>query len=239
MVLSNKKTRKSARKLLERLQSANYEGPNINWGCSTLSQAYEPLLNPPESVANAVNKKVALELMQAFEVPVALITESEARTAVLNGFKVVGRTTNHSKGRGFYMCATEAGIDRAKRLGATHFLTYIEDAQEFRVHIVKDKSIKISTKVFPEGVSADRRNVRFGATFEYPHNFNHKKSLRKYAKAAIEALELDFGAVDLLYTENDGFIVLEVNTAPCLTDETSDTLDRYVTAFMDLRHEEA
>lgn len=234
MVLSNKKTKKSARKLLERLQSEGYEGPNINWGCSTLSKDYSPILNKPIAVENAVNKERALTILKAKDIPTPLVSESEARTAILSGSKIVGRTTYHSKGRGFYMCATVASIDRAKRLGATHFLTYIDDALEFRVHIIKGKSIKVSQKVFPEGLEANRRNHRFGATFEYPHDFSHKKTLRRIAKEAVEALELDFGAVDLLYTEEGGFYVLEVNTAACLTDETSDTLDRYVTEFMNI-----
>lgn len=129
------------------------------------------------------------------------------------------------------MVATERGIDYATGRGATHFLEYIEDALEFRVHIVKGQSIKISQKVFTEGTEANRRNHRFGAKFEYPHEFTHKKTLRKWAKAAIEALELDFGAVDILY-KDDKYYVLEINTAPCLTDENSDTLQCYVNAFL-------
>jgi len=121
------------------------------------------------------------------------------------------------------------GIRRAKRLGASHFLKYIDHAREFRVHVVNGQSIKVSEKILT-GTSQMRRNHRFGAISVYPHDFDHKKTLRKVAKQAVECLGLDFGAVDILY--KDGvFYLLEVNTAMCLTDPQSDTLDRYVKAF--------
>lgn len=228
MVLSNKRTRLSARALKNQLDEIEYKGRNINFGCSELHGQYGEVVNKPESVYCAVNKQLALETMQAAEIPTPLISESDARTAVLNGEKIVGRKMYHSKGRGFYLASTGSGIDLAKKRGATHFLKYIEDAEEFRVHIVGENSIKISQKVFPEGTI--RRNVRFGATFEYPHEFAHKKTLRKWAKESIKALGLDFGAVDLLY-KDEQFYVLEVNTAPCLTDDTADTCLRYAEAF--------
>lgn len=231
MILSNKKTQRSARVLKQALEEANYRGRNINYGCSVLHNDYGDVINKPVNVGYAVDKLNALAMLLESEVPTPLISEPEARILVREGQKVVGRTTYHSKGRGFYMATTEAGIDSAIRKGATHFLTYIEDAIEFRVHIVNGHSIKVSQKVFPEGIESNRRNHRFGATFEYPQDFNHKKTLRKIAKQSIEALGLDFGAVDLLYKDGK-FYVLEVNTAPCLTDPNSDTLARYSQAFV-------
>lgn len=225
MILSNRKTRKSARILKEKLEQLNYTG-TINFGCSSLTTPYTDILNKPEAVANAVNKYKALQIMEEADIQTPLITESEAQRAVLRGDKVVGRKTYHSKGKGMYMCYTSLG--RAKRLGATHWLKYIEDAREFRVHIINGDSIKISEKFFPEGTI--RRNHRFGGIFAYPHSFHHKKSLRRIAKEAVECLGLDFGAVDILWKDEE-FYVLEVNTAPCLTDENSDTLDKYVAAF--------
>lgn len=233
MVLSNKRTKLSARALKQKLDEVcapfgGYKGKAINFGCSQLNGDYGELINNPEFVYGAVNKQLALETLQASEIPTPLITESDALTAVLEGEKVIGRKMFHSKGRGFYMASTESGIRLAKKRGATHFLKYIEDAEEFRVHIVNGMSIKVSQKIFPEGTV--RRNARFGATFEYPEDFHHKKTLRKWAKESVKALGLDFGAVDLLYKEGE-FYVLEVNTAPCLTDDTSDTLLRYAEAF--------
>jgi D-alanine-D-alanine ligase-like ATP-grasp enzyme len=51
------------------------------------------------------------------------------------------------------------------------------------------------------------------------------------ARKAMQALELDFGAVDVLYSPEGGVWVLEVNTCPGLD---SGTLQRYVDAFVEL-----
>jgi glutathione synthase/RimK-type ligase-like ATP-grasp enzyme len=239
IVLANRRTRLSANVLKQRLIEEDYQGKAINWGNSVSNYAQDhEVLNKPESVANAVNKHIALQMLKDGEVGTPLLL-SDARTAVLEGIKIVGRPNYHSKGREYYIVSNEDEFNDAITRGATHFLTYIDDALEFRVHIVNGNSIKISQKVFSEEAQADagRRNHRFGTVCVYPHDFNHKKSLRKVAKQAVEALNLDFGAVDILF-KDDKYYVLEVNTAPCLTDEQSDTLDCYVKAFTDLEPQE-
>jgi len=230
MVLCNRRTRKSARILKEQLSINEYDGLPINYGCSRLNYSGE-VLNKPEAVGKAVNKHLALQILEDYEVPTPLISEEEALELIEEGERVVGRKTYHMKGRGFWLLRYPHRLRRAKRLGATYFLRYIEDAREFRVHIVGDKSIKISEKIKPYGVI--KANHDNGTIFQYPEDFNHKKTLRRIAKESIEALGLDFGAVDILW-KDDEFFVIEVNTAPALTDENSDTLDRYVSAFLSL-----
>lgn len=217
-------TRPSALALARALRDENYEGVNINFGFGVNSDG----LNSPEAIANASNKRKALEIMCEAEVPIPpLYTPDEAYEAVLDA-PLVGRKNYHRKGRGFYYCEDEDDVEHAIRKGATHFLEYITDTREFRAHIVNGNCIKISEK-HGDGLT---RNVEAGAVFSYPHDFNHKKSLRKVAKQAVEALGLDFGAVDVLYKDKQ-FYTLEVNTAPCLTNERSDTLSRYVNAFLE------
>jgi glutathione synthase/RimK-type ligase-like ATP-grasp enzyme len=229
MVLSNKMSRPSARVLNDKLEENSYAGLPINYGCSVIQRDYGNMINKPEAVARAVNKRIALQLLMDAGIKTPLISHTEALELITEGKRVVGRPDNHSKGRRFYIASTANGVDRAVRHGATHFLEYIDNALEFRVHIVNGCSIKLSQKIAQN--ETDRLNHRFGTVFEYPHDFTHKKTLRRIAKESIEALGLDFGAVDLLY-RGDEFYVLEVNTAPCLTDPYSDTLDRYARAFL-------
>lgn len=238
-----RKTRPSALLLAPKLRAEGYTGPVINWGNSQFSSPgnYQGL-NHPAFVAKAVNKRMALQLMAEAGVPIPAMYKpiySDSGDDVImpqipaDAYPIVGRPDAHSKGRYMYMCNTLGDAIQAtrRRRPATHFLQWIIDAREFRVYVVNGQSIKISEKI--GGGNHDR-----GAIFEYPHGFTHKLSLRKHAKAAVEALGLDFGAVDLLYTERDNkWYVLEVNTAPCLTDETSDTLQCYVDAFMELSSE--
>lgn len=208
---------------------ADVDGPSINWGYPRGGE-----LNRNQAVQLASNKRMALYTMLKAGVPIPAIfftVEFDSGLAVFNiesalkaGKPFIGRPDSHKAGSGFYFCRTIKGVRRAIRKGATHFLEFIPDAREFRVHIVNGKSIKIAEKLG----GGNRRNFNHGAYFAYP-DFDHKKSLRRVAKQAVMSLGLDFGAVDLLYKDGQ-FYVLEVNTAPALT-SASDVLERYVTAF--------
>lgn len=133
----------------------------------------------------------------------------------------VGRPDYHSKGKWLYFY----GDKQKKKHPATHYLKWIRATKEFRVHVIDGQVIKLQEKKpignFIEGESY----------FSYPYDFKHKKTLRDLAVRAVEALEYDFGAVDILWDIYEQFYILEVNTAPCLTN-SEDTLNKYVTAFM-------
>ena len=220
----------SGRELRKRLEEEHYSGEPINWA----HMLYDGI-NSPSAVRSASNKRRALYRMSECGVPTPqLYTFLEARTAVSGGVRVVGRTSYHTRGSGFWYCESDNDVILARHRGATHFMEFIEEPREFRVHIVHGQSIKISEKfkqydtnsgVFDEG------------SWKYPERFRRKITLRTIAKQAVEALELDFGAVDILYKKIGGepkFFVLEVNTAPNLTESiNNDTLERYVKAFME------
>lgn len=245
-----KKSRNSGRLLAEKLQEAGYNGPEINYGLGHSPEA----LNKPEALRMAVNKRVALETMAANNVPVPdmyipLVSgrlQPYAEGQAEGIYPFIGRPDQHSKGRGFWMCRTPEDIRRALqgthlKQPATHFLEYIENAREFRVHVVRDgregytdkyRTIKISEKINEVDITNIPRNHDNGTVFHYTSiGRGTRSSLRKVARQAVMALGLDFGAVDILLKDNKVY-VLEVNTAPRLTDETSDTLNKYVNAFM-------
>lgn len=207
----------SGRALRRRLREANYRGPAINFGYTETEG-----LNRPSAVALASHKHKALLEIRESGIPTPpLYPDAE--------YPLVGRKNHHRGGSGFWLVNSSLEKNLAEAQGATHFMEFITDTREFRVHVVGKDSIKISEKI-GGGV---RRNFKHGARFQYPWDFDHKITLRKLAKEAVQCLGLDFGAVDILYREDDGtYFVLEVNTAPCLTDGKSDTLERYVQAFL-------
>jgi len=220
----------SGRELRRRLDEEGYDGEPINWA----HWLYEGL-NKPSAVLRSSNKRTALYRMAEHDVPTpTLYTSLEARRAVLEGVSVIGRTSYHTRGSGFWYCTTEQQVIDARSAGATHFMEFIEAPREFRVHIVKGNSIKISEK--HKTYNPETGEFEEGS-WTYPERFKRKISLRTVAKSATDALELDFGAVDILYKKIDGepkFFVLEVNCAPNLTESTNnDTLERYVRAFME------
>lgn len=231
MVNYGSRTRPSALKLEEKLREIGYNGRAINFGYGMSRSA----VNEPEAIRRASNKRIALDIMADEGVPVP--QQYDANHAIAHfqyhgeGYNLVGRPDSHRRGLGFWLCRNERDVERAvtgtrRKASATHFMDYIEVEKEFRVHVVNGRSIKISEKV-GGGVTNNHRN---GAVCRYPDDFHHKKTLRRTAKQAVVALGLDFGAVDIVWA-NDQPYVLEVNTAPCLTDESSDTLDRYANAF--------
>lgn len=209
-----RKSRPSGRLLKQAL--AGVEGRPINFG-----YGFDPFgINHPEAIFKAANKRIALEVLHRAGVPVPELFSHEKLM-----LPCVARPDKHRAGKGFWLCDTLSELSDAYEHGATHHMQYIEGGREFRVHVAFGKSIKLSEKVGGGVV----KSFRQGATFVYPQDFNHKKSLRKWARKAVTSLGLDFGAVDTIYKDGK-YYVLEVNTAPALTSR-SDVLDRYVRAF--------
>lgn len=218
-VLYDYRSRLSGALLADQLKDV--DGPDLNWGYPRGGA-----INQDDAIKLASNKRLALKTMAEAGVPTPRMFTVMFENVTGNTLAkpVIGRPDRHKGGSGFYFCRTMAGVNRAKAKGATHFLEFIPEAREFRVHVAFGKSIKIAEKIG----NGNRKSFKRGAEFVYP-DFNHKKSLRRYAKQAVASLGLDFGAVDILY-KDDKYYVLEVNTAPSLT-SASDVIDRYVKAF--------
>lgn len=212
--------------LRAKLEELGYTGMSINWGHTKFDG-----INSPDAIRLASNKRQALEVMRDGGVPIPQLHTN------FTGKPLIGRTSYHTQGSGFWYCDTESRMYFAKRAGATHFLEYIEGAREFRVHVVNGQSIKISEK--HKSYNPETGEFTEGS-WSYPERFRRKISLRTHAKKAVEVLGLDFGAVDILYKKIDDepcFFVLEVNTAPCLTESNeNDTLERYARAFKEVEN---
>lgn len=178
---------------------------DVNWGRRTGHG-----LNP--DTTHAVNKRLMRELFRDAGVPAPrLYTPEEALAALTDGAKLIGRPDFHTRGRGFWLCSTPdrwqiAMRGTRKKKPATHFVEFIDADHELRVHVFRGKSIRISEKKFAD----DRRDY----TTIKP-TLGRRRHVRDAAKQAVAALGLDFGAVDVLAT-NDAAWVLEVNTAPGL-----------------------
>jgi glutathione synthase/RimK-type ligase-like ATP-grasp enzyme len=133
------------------------------------------------------------------------------------GFPMIGRSETHSKGRGFWLCSNTDDVQKAlrgiqyrngrRKEPATHFMEVVDAPREYRVHIFKGKSIRISEKAF-----ADNGDKHDYTTVKPQDNVKH---VRKAAKKAMKAVGLDFGAVDILADDTQCW-VLEVNAAPGL-----------------------
>lgn len=116
------------------------------------------------------------------------------------------------------------------------YVKYIKKQDEYRIHIMDGQVIDVQRKarrsdVPDEDVNWQVRNHQNGFCY-MRENVNPDTDVVVQALNAIEALGLDFGAVDVIWNahQNKAY-VLEVNTA-CGLEGT--TLERYKVAFQEL-----
>lgn len=206
------KSRPSAEKIAEQsedIEIVRRNGGDINWGRARANTS----LNP--DITNATNKRVMRELFREHDVPMPrLYTHHEAHNKALEGANLIGRPDTHSKGRGLWRVNSNASFVRAlqgtrRKKAATHFMEYVEHDREYRCHVFLGKSIRISEKRYLDDTKKEYTTAK-------PQ---HKMcNVRNAAKQALEALGLDFGAVDIIAKgdNNENVWVLEVNAAPGL-----------------------
>jgi hypothetical protein len=207
------------------------------------------VVNPRESVQAASNKRRARITFQAENVPAPKLFQRGSDVGKAD-LPVIGRTSYHKKGEGFWFCKTLTEVRRAVKQGATHFLEFIPNTREYRVHtFVKRKSrdldpdkrdakhyisVKISEKVWQgkgkPSKEEPQKNHEFGWVFlgQQDRREEELDVVRYAAKQAIGALGLDFGAVDVMYRIRDKRpYVLEVNSTPSLADDSANTCEIY------------
>lgn len=190
------------------IEAVRENDASVNWGRARANTS----LNP--NISNSTNKRIMRELFREHEVPMpSLLSIDEVYEAIELGKLVVGRPDRHSKGRGYWLCRTPGDVSKAlrgtrKKQAATHFMEFVEADHEVRVHIFCGKSIRISEKSFFLDDNGKKTYTTIKPTIK-------RKRARRAAKKAVKALGLDFGAVDILATD-DAVYVLEVNAAPGL-----------------------
>lgn len=213
---------------------AGYNKLVINWGNSRTDVCNPNWLNSPDAVARASNKLDALSIMREHGVPTPEFTW-DIDTALVwlkEGSTVVCRTKlNGHSGEGIVIATKCDGL-----VNAQLYTKYFKAFDEYRVHVFDGKVIDIQQKKKRDDVPKDEANFMVRS---HANGFNFCRdgvelpdACADAAIAAIEALGLDFGAVDLRYnSHHQKPCVLEVNTAPGLE---GTTLEKYCSAVAEL-----
>lgn len=139
---------------------------------------------------------------------------------------VVGRKPRHTKGKDIRVCRTMAGVRAAIAKGRQFFTPIVESDTEYRAWVYRKRILAVYEKRLTE----PEKNVKFGRNRDNGWTFHQleseaiPESVRRVAVAAVKALDLDFGAVDILGKWNPAHTgvhatVLEVNSAPGVSDE--------------------
>lgn len=148
----------------------------------------------------------------------------------------VGRTNNHTGGRDLL----------APPRTPDYFVKKETFANEYRVHSFLGRSIRAGKKVHRTDFTGTRspwvRSWDGGWKISYD-GASVRQRHRDIAHAAVRALGLDFGAVDIGETADGTLIVLEVNRAPGLEGGTvtayANAIQKWSTGEWTMRQEEA
>jgi glutathione synthase/RimK-type ligase-like ATP-grasp enzyme len=103
------------------------------------------------------------------------------------------------------------------------YVKYIPKKDEYRVHIFDNEIIDVQKKMMCEGWDDPDWQVRNVANgFIYGRiGIVPPSCVLEVAMETFRKFDLDFGAVDVIYTENiDKAYALEINTAPGLEGQT-------------------
>ncbi len=128
---------------------------------------------------------------------------------------LVGRKLQHTRGRDIMLAIGSQDRRLRAQAGAAFFTKLHPSDNELRVWVCRANHLATYEKVLshPEQYKGFGRNYHNGWGFRFVERASVPVRAIAIAKDAVRALELDFGAVDMLQCGDD-FIVLEVNTAP-------------------------
>jgi len=213
----------------------------INWGNSTIPSwnfAETIDLNSPSKIEITANKLKSFQRFKQFSdtencsifTPRWTENQNEAQNWLDNGSTIVVRSIlNGHSGQGIEI------IQEGTLPQAPLYVEYKKKRAEYRVHVFKGEVIDTQQK-------KKRTEINRPATFNtfirnhangwvYCRDDITSDIFRDaLAILAVQALGLDFGAVDIIYNEHENQnYVLEVNTAPGLE---GSTLDTYIGAIL-------
>ena len=215
----------------------------INWGCSEIpelrvSRFGTTLINHPAAVKEAVNKILTFKRLAAEDVPVVDFTQDREVAAKWhkNGKSVYGRKfvcSRGGKGIDLFLAKKFQGEIPAYPL----YTKFFPCETEYRVHVVGGRVIDFAEKR-RKRLLEPKPNRYWIRTHDNGWVFAREgaqldENVKDISLRAIQALGLDFGAVDLRVNEDGECRVLEVNTAPGIT---GSTLNSYTRAFWNLLH---
>lgn len=209
----------------------------INWGCSYNPFPYPiTMLNKYSAVAIASNKIKALAWMDREGVSIIPFTQDKEQAIqwIEEGSYIYERHTLHGHG-GSGIRVVHSVDDLTVGTSVQLYTKGIPIRREYRVHVFDGKVIEHVQKrrrldANPNTVSDYVRNHTQGWVF-VKNGFDYLPEVEEQAINAVQALGLDFGAVDVITEKHTGNVyVLEVNTA-CGFDPNGSTLQKYITAF--------
>ena len=201
----------------------------VNWGRSDV--AFPVALNQPEAVAKAINKRSTWDILASRGIPTVChtIDPTVAQGWLDSGVSVYRRETLTAFGGRGLSCIRRGGslpLPLFSETGGvfTPDITYTKrfpTRREFRVLVVGNEVALVSEKKKRRGSNPDPMIRSHEGYVFCRHDLEpYPSRICDDSIAAIQALGLDFGGVDIAVDKNDNTCVLEVNTAPGIDGES-------------------
>lgn len=194
----------------------------INWGNSTYPiWDANIVVNHWGSVATAIRKDYTFDLLKFAGVPTLSweCKKDPVMKLLEQGYIVFARKTLiGTQGQGIVVMETPEDF-----VDAPLYTLYEPGCVEYRVHVALGKVINFQQKKKKRGVESDKyiRSHAKGWIFAR-EGVIVPDTTQAVSIAAVAALGLDFGAVDILHNPKTGKdFVLEINTAPGLDSDNS------------------
>lgn len=118
----------------------------------------------------------------------------------------------------------------------------MKKTQEYRIHVFDGQVIFVQRKARRLDTPDDQVNwqVRNHSNgFIYANqNIEVDQEAKDMSVRAVQALGLDFAAVDIIYHKDYGYCILELNTAPGLTQTTANKYAEAIYNFVERKKNE-
>lgn len=131
------------------------------------------------------------------------------------------RTLVHSKGKDIKLVLEDWQVQPLMSTGSSFFTPHVPSVYEFRTWIYRKRHLGSYIKVLTRPQDCKRLGRNYGNGFDFSglERDEIEDGLIDVSRKAIAALGLDFGAVDVLRKEDGTYVVLEVNSAPGVSNE--------------------
>lgn len=211
----------SSRKKVPKLSISN--SVVIRYGSATPVDAKNCVIyNKASAISTASNKKKTRQILKEAGVSIpTLVTPKNFKESYL---PIIARPSHHSKCKNLRVLKTkEEFLEHYKKNEEKgwYYSEFINKQHEFRVHCAHGKVLSISEK--PKPKNHTDKNIIFGwgyavveEEWRVLHWGEYKYKMCVEALKTVDALELDFGAVDIMVKDGK-YYVLEVNTAGALS----------------------
>jgi len=196
--------------------------PGVNWGCG--SQFVDFIGNGKLLNGNlnlALSKRRSFEAFEKAGLPYPRWSNNfaELRKQIGPDRDILHRVDGQHGGSGIDIIRAGTNPVTLTPQERSFFVERLSYQREARVHVWCDEIIATQVKLLEPGNgnpihSFDVGNASFTTKLEGRLEPALATKAGELARAAVKALGLDFGAVDLMLTKRSKLYVLEVNTAP-------------------------